>query len=91
MTARSSPAPLIFEPPLSGTGGVAQIWAGASGLNGGGGTQWGGANVYVSVDNATYSQIAVEMDMTPKAAKSLLYRARNQLRVSLTALMDEGS
>jgi hypothetical protein len=41
------------------TGGVAQVWAGASGINGGSGTQWGGANVYVSVDNATYSQIAV--------------------------------
>jgi RNA polymerase sigma-70 factor (ECF subfamily) len=41
--------------------------------------------------NSTYEQVAAKMDMTPKAAKSLLYRARNQLRVSLTALMDEGS
>ena len=31
----------------------------------------------------TYSQVAAELDMTPKAAKSLLYRARNQLRSSL--------
>ena len=36
-----------------------QIWVGASGINGGGGTQWGGANVYVSIDNVTYSQVAV--------------------------------
>ena len=51
--------PLIYEPPPPGTGGVAQIWVGASGINGGGGSQWGGANVYISVDNVTYSQIAV--------------------------------
>ena len=51
--------PLIFEPPPGMTGGVAQVWFGASGINGGGGTQWGGANVYISVDDVTYSQIAV--------------------------------
>src|SRR5207245_1087652 len=33
----------------------------------------------------TYVEVAAEMDMTPKAAKSLLYRARNQLRASLTS------
>ena len=38
---------------------MAQVWFGASGINGGGGTQWGGANVYISVDDVTYSQIAV--------------------------------
>jgi RNA polymerase sigma-70 factor, ECF subfamily len=31
----------------------------------------------------TYAQVAAELDMTPKAAKSLLYRARNHLRVAL--------
>jgi hypothetical protein len=51
--------PLIFEPPPGLTGGVAQAWFGASGINGGGGSQWGGANVYVSTDDVTYSQIAV--------------------------------
>ena len=51
--------PLIYEPPPSGTGGTAQVWVGASGINGGSGSQWGGANVYVSTDNVTYSQIAV--------------------------------
>jgi DNA-directed RNA polymerase specialized sigma24 family protein len=39
-------------------------------------------------ENCTYSQVAEEMDMTPKAAKSLLYRARNQLRESLGTLID---
>ncbi len=32
----------------------------------------------------TYAEVAAQLDMTPKAAKSLLYRARNQLRVRLT-------
>jgi RNA polymerase sigma-70 factor (ECF subfamily) len=32
----------------------------------------------------TYAEVAAELDMTPKAAKSLLYRARNQLRATLT-------
>ena len=41
--------------------------------------------------NSTYEQVAAEMDMSPKAAKSLLYRARNQLRASLTPFMEEGS
>lgn len=38
----------------------------------------------------TYAEIAVEMDMSPKAAKSLLYRARNQLRETLTPFVDAG-
>ena len=52
-------APMIFEPPLALTGGVTQVWIGASGLSYGSSTQWGGANVYVSVDNVTFSQFAV--------------------------------
>ncbi len=52
--------PLIYEPPISAvTNNVQQIWLGASGIGGGGGNQWGGANVYASVDNVTYSQIGV--------------------------------
>jgi Putative phage tail protein len=51
--------PLIYQPPTALTGGVSQVWIGASGLEAGGQNQWGGANVYVSVDDVTYSQIAV--------------------------------
>jgi RNA polymerase sigma-70 factor (ECF subfamily) len=40
--------------------------------------------------NSTYEQVAAQMDMSPKAAKSLLYRARNQLRANLTSFMNEG-
>lgn len=38
-------------------------------------------------EDRTYAEVAAELDMTPKAAKSLLYRARNQLRASLTPFM----
>lgn len=34
-------------------------------------------------EDRTYAEVAAEMAMTPKAAKSLLYRARHQLRLSL--------
>jgi RNA polymerase sigma-70 factor, ECF subfamily len=39
--------------------------------------------VELQFQDRSYSEIAAELDMTPKAAKSLLYRARNQLRESL--------
>jgi Putative phage tail protein len=51
--------PLIYQPPLALTQGISQVWLGASGIGGGGQNQWGGANIYVSVDNVTYAQIAV--------------------------------
>ena len=35
----------------------------------------------------TYAEVAAELDMTPKAAKSLLYRARNQLRSALAGVV----
>jgi RNA polymerase sigma-70 factor, ECF subfamily len=37
----------------------------------------------------SYAEIASTMDMTLKATKSLLYRARNQLRVNLSEMMIE--
>jgi RNA polymerase sigma-70 factor (ECF subfamily) len=37
--------------------------------------------------DCTYAEVAAELDMTPKAAKSLLYRARNQLREVLLPFM----
>ena len=50
--------PLIFEPPPALTGNAAQVWVGASGGAGGvADPNWGGAFVWASVDNATYSQI----------------------------------
>jgi RNA polymerase sigma-70 factor (ECF subfamily) len=35
----------------------------------------------------TYAEVAAELDLTPKAAKSLLYRARNHLRATLAPLL----
>jgi RNA polymerase sigma-70 factor, ECF subfamily len=37
--------------------------------------------------NRTYAEVAAELDMSAKAAKSLLYRARGQLRVVLAGFM----
>jgi len=36
----------------------------------------------------TYNEVAAELEMSPKAAKSLLYRARNQLREALTPFVE---
>jgi RNA polymerase sigma-70 factor (ECF subfamily) len=38
-------------------------------------------------EEQTYAQIAAQLDMTPKAAKSLLYRTRNLLRARLTPIL----
>ncbi|QFS17047.1 hypothetical protein FHP22_05665 [Acinetobacter indicus] len=45
-------APNIFEPPLDLTGGKNQIWVAVSG-----GINWGGCNVWASLDNTTYEMI----------------------------------
>lgn len=51
-------APLIYEPPPLLTGGVPQLWVGASGGSGGrADPNWGGAYVWASTDNVTYAQI----------------------------------
>jgi hypothetical protein len=51
--------PLIVEPPPALTANVAQVWVGASGgLAGVADPNWGGAYVWLSLDNVTYSQIA---------------------------------
>ncbi len=45
------------------------------------------AALELQFQDRSYSEIADELDMTPKAAKSLLYRARLQLRDSLHPYM----
>lgn len=45
-------APSIFEPPLDLTEGRRQIWIAVSG-----GINWGGANVWASLDNTTFEMI----------------------------------
>lgn len=39
-------------------------------------------------NDLTYAEVAAELDLTPKATKSLLYRARLQLRAFLTPVVD---
>jgi RNA polymerase sigma-70 factor (ECF subfamily) len=41
--------------------------------------------------NHSYAEVAAELAMTPKAAKSLLYRARGQLRSALSGYMTSHS
>ncbi|EMX5000081.1 fibronectin type III domain-containing protein, partial [Acinetobacter baumannii] len=45
-------APIIFEPPLDLSDGKVQVWAAVSG-----GINWGGCNVWASLDNTTYEMI----------------------------------
>lgn len=45
-------APVIFEPPLDLTDGKNHVWVAASG-----GSNWGGCNVWASLDNTTYEMI----------------------------------
>lgn len=50
--------PIIFEPPPALALGTPQIWAAVSGGNAGAADpNWGGANVWASLDNSTYAQI----------------------------------
>jgi len=49
--AGSVNAPVIFEPPPGLTGGVPQVWIGASG-----GSNWGGADIWLSTDDSTYQR-----------------------------------
>jgi RNA polymerase sigma-70 factor (ECF subfamily) len=58
-----------------------------SAVSGLGGRQRTALELYQFKD-LSYAEVAAEMDMSPKAAKSLLYRARNQLRANLTRFMD---
>jgi hypothetical protein len=44
--------PMIVEPPASVTGGPPEIWIGASG-----GSNWGGATVYLSIDGLNYANV----------------------------------
>ena len=58
--AASINTPLIYEPPPALTNDIAQVWVGASGGSAGvADPNWGGAFVWASVDNTTFSQIGV--------------------------------
>ncbi|MET0530124.1 MAG: phage tail protein [Microvirga sp.] len=54
--------PLLFEPPAALTAGVAQVWIAASGANAD--PYWGGANVWVSRDGASFVEIGTITDTT---------------------------
>lgn len=47
-------APLIFEPPPSLSGGIPQLW-----LATGGGADWGGCEIWASLDDASYQRVGI--------------------------------
>jgi hypothetical protein len=84
-------APLIYEPPPALSGGVPQIWIGASGGAGGAvDPTWGGAIVWASLDNLTYSKVGAlssplpQGRLTASLAAATGYDAANALAVDLT-------
>lgn len=52
ISAGNTNIPTLFEPPLSLTNGEPQLWLATAG-----GANWGGCQVWVSLDNVNYSQI----------------------------------
>ncbi len=61
--------PLIYEVPAAISGSVDQVWLGASSsvpATGAADPNWGGCNVWGSLDNATYVQIATIGGSTPQ-------------------------
>jgi hypothetical protein len=50
--------PMVYEPPSALIGSTPQVWIGASAsLDGAADPNWGGCNVFLSTDGATYGQI----------------------------------
>jgi hypothetical protein len=66
--------PLIFEPPTGLTAsGEAEVWIGASGGSGGtADANWGGAFIWISIDDVTFSQIGA---VTAPARQGILSAA----------------
>jgi hypothetical protein len=58
VTADAVNAPIIFEPPAWLVGATPQVWIAVSGGSGGAADpNWGGCNVWLSLDGTSYSQI----------------------------------
>jgi len=91
VSAASINQPLVYEPPPTLTNNTAQIWFGASGGSSGrADPNWGGAYVWASVDNATYSQIGAitaplrQGVLTANLASATGWDTTDQLDVNLT-------
>lgn len=50
----NSTVPALFEPPMQLTSNLPQVWLAAAG-----GPDWGGAQIWVSTDNASYQRVGV--------------------------------
>jgi hypothetical protein len=54
VSAGNASTPVIFQPPTDASGGAPQVWLGTSG-----GADWGGAEVWGSSDNTTYTKLSI--------------------------------
>jgi hypothetical protein len=58
VSSTTNRSPIIFEPPSALVSATAQVWIAASGGSGGvADPNWGGANIWLSIDGTTYNQI----------------------------------
>jgi hypothetical protein len=81
--------PVIFEPPSDLTAGAAQVWLGLSGgTSGAADSNWGGAAIYVSSDNASYAQIGA---ISAPARQGVLSSAATASTTSLSVSFAESS
>ncbi len=86
-----NPSPLIYEPPPQLSGDTSQIWLGASGgTSGVADSNWGGCNVWISLDNVTYSEFGTinqplrEGSLSAAFAEGAPWDGANILSVNLT-------
>lgn len=81
----NSNTPVIFEPPLS-LAGQPEIWFGTSG-----GSTWGGCEIWVSLDNATYTRIGNVTSPARHGTLTALMPSGSDPDVSTTVAVDLGA
>ena len=84
-------AVLIYEPPSPATNGNAEIWFGAVGGSGGvPDPDWGGANIWVSLDNISYAQIGTINGVMPSGVLTAAFANSSGFDITHTLSVDVG-
>lgn len=84
-------AVLIYEPPPAVVNGNAEIWFGANGGSGGvPDPNWGGANVWVSLDNISFQQIGTINGVMPSGVLTAPYASASGFDTAHTLSVDTG-
>ncbi len=82
---------LIYEPPAPATSGSPEIWFGANGGSGGvPDPNWGGANVWVSLDGFSYTQIGTINGVMPSGVLTAAYASASGFDTTHTLSVDVG-